>query len=406
MNAKRIVANVLLHGEVVGALRFRGDTQSIAFIPGAGLRGPHAPVLGQQFVDDPMTTRANHILAPPWFSNLLPEGPLRTVVSQAAGTSEDNEFKLLTWLGEDLPGAVAVVGARTDETTEPASWAPPVDETAFKVAIRHSLSGVQLKLSGAWKDRRLTVAGAGALGECIIKLPPTEHPDLAHNEAAMMHWARAAGIEVPPTHLVPLAEVDGIPARFTPAGLTHAYVIERFDRTPDGGRVHVEDFAQILNVRPTAKYDSTLQTVANIVLRTSGVEELKKFIHRLAFCAACGNNDAHLKNWCLIYPDKVTPRLAPAYDFVSTVLLGFSDKTHLPLLGQSEWSRFEIALFDALSRKLKLEPSLLRGQLANSRDQIWDAWQRVRTDLPLTHDAIATIEGRRDRLPMFRSQNS
>ena len=30
------------------------------------------------------------------------------------------------------------------------------------------------------------------------------------------------------------------------------------------------------------------------------------------------NGDAHLKNWSLIYPDAVTPELAPAYDSVFT----------------------------------------------------------------------------------------
>nr|WP_308324597.1 HipA domain-containing protein [Klebsiella pneumoniae] len=31
------------------------------------------------------------------------------------------------------------------------------------------------------------------------------------------------------------------------------------------------------------------------------------------------NGAMHLKNWSLIYPDKRTPQLAPAYDLVSTI---------------------------------------------------------------------------------------
>jgi Uncharacterized protein related to capsule biosynthesis enzymes len=30
------------------------------------------------------------------------------------------------------------------------------------------------------------------------------------------------------------------------------------------------------------------------------------------------NGDAHLKNWSLLYPDKMAPRLSPAYDIVTT----------------------------------------------------------------------------------------
>src|SRR3546814_9033355 len=39
----------------------------------------------------------------------------------------------------------------------------------------------------------------------------------------------------------------------------------------------------------------------------------------LIFNTLIGNADMHLKNWSLIYPNKKTPRLAPAYDFLSTI---------------------------------------------------------------------------------------
>nr|WP_244617037.1 MULTISPECIES: HipA domain-containing protein [unclassified Rhizobium] len=31
------------------------------------------------------------------------------------------------------------------------------------------------------------------------------------------------------------------------------------------------------------------------------------------------NGDMHLKNWSLIYPDRRTPALSPAYDLLSTI---------------------------------------------------------------------------------------
>jgi serine/threonine-protein kinase HipA len=43
-------------------------------------------------------------------------------------------------------------------------------------------------------------------------------------------------------------------------------------------------------------------------------------MRRLAFMVLSGNADAHLKNWALLYPDGVNPRLAPVYDVVSTVV--------------------------------------------------------------------------------------
>jgi hypothetical protein len=45
---------------------------------------------------------------PPFFSNLLPEGPLRTYLAERAAVKAEREFFLLAVLGEDLPGAVTV----------------------------------------------------------------------------------------------------------------------------------------------------------------------------------------------------------------------------------------------------------------------------------------------------------
>ena len=45
---------------------------------------------------------------PPFFSNLLPEGPLRELLIRRAGIRRLDEFALLRALGEDLPGAVRV----------------------------------------------------------------------------------------------------------------------------------------------------------------------------------------------------------------------------------------------------------------------------------------------------------
>ncbi len=55
----------------------------------------------------------------------------------------------------------------------------------------------------------------------------------------------------------------------------------------------------------------------------------------MLFNFAIGNEDAHLKNWSLIYPDRKNPRLAPLYDVVSTVVLpGFTRESALKLGGK------------------------------------------------------------------------
>ena len=45
---------------------------------------------------------------------------------------------------------------------------------------------------------------------------------------------------------------------------------------------------------------------------------IAKLVRRLVVNILIGNGDAHLKNWSVIDQDEVTPRLAPAYDLIST----------------------------------------------------------------------------------------
>lgn len=57
---------------------------------------------------------------PPFFSNLLPEGPLRTYLARRAGVKEVREFFLLLVLGQDLAGAITarpVQGGRQSRET-------------------------------------------------------------------------------------------------------------------------------------------------------------------------------------------------------------------------------------------------------------------------------------------------
>ncbi len=45
-------------------------------------------------------------LLPPFFQNLLPEGPLRARIAEMRGCSENDHFELLAATGKDLPGDV------------------------------------------------------------------------------------------------------------------------------------------------------------------------------------------------------------------------------------------------------------------------------------------------------------
>ena len=98
-----------------------------------------------------------------------------------------------------------------------------------------------------------------------------------------------------------------------------ALAVKRFDRSDDGGAVHVEDFAQVFGVYLEDKYEkANARNIAAVVGAESSEEDVAEFIRRLTFNVLIGNADMHLKNWSLIYPDKHNTALAPAYDFLST----------------------------------------------------------------------------------------
>jgi serine/threonine-protein kinase HipA len=134
-----------------------------------------------------------------------------------------------------------------------------------------------------------------------------------------MRWAQATGIEVPEHMLVPVADLDRLPAVLqTMSG--NALAVRRFDRIEDG-RVHQEDFAQVFDLYPKQKYDQhSYESIASVVLRAAGPDALHAFVDRLVFVVLSGNADAHHKNWSLRYLGGHTAALSPAYDQASTVL--------------------------------------------------------------------------------------
>jgi serine/threonine-protein kinase HipA len=73
-----------------------------------------------------------------------------------------------------------------------------------------------------------------------------------------------------------------------------------------------------------------------------------EFFRRLVFSVLIGNGDMHLKNWSLLYPDRRTPVLSPAYDFVATfpyipndsLALSFGGSRSLSEIGTDQVRRF------------------------------------------------------------------
>ncbi|WP_081187676.1 type II toxin-antitoxin system HipA family toxin [Prescottella equi] len=312
---------VLLNGTQIGYICHRGDVCRLILSENYW-NDPSRSVLGLWFDDNPGQSPKAALRLPTWFSNLLPEGRLREWIAVDRGVSVAREIELLLQVGGDLPGAVQIIedGAESWDSAA-VSVLDDVEEVRKSeeaMAWKFSLAGVGMKFSMLQDGERLTLPARNEIGNWIVKLPDSNHPRVPLNEFSMMTIAKEVGVEVPNFRLVDRSELPNIPRYAWPRDECEAYAIERFDRTPGGGRVHIEDLAQVRGFYPERKYEGAFETVAALIYRNRDTGSLQEFARRLALNLLIGNGDAHLKNWSLIYRDGRNATISPAYDIVST----------------------------------------------------------------------------------------
>ena len=349
--------SVRLHGKHIGIItRLAGDRQLFAF--------------QQHYIDDPQRSTLSLSFkgstgglvtnfrpvgrrVPVFFSNLLPEGPLRDYLAKRAQVNPDREFFLLAVLGADLPGALVVAPLEGDEqSSEPHDALD--DETrdashGGEGPLRFSLAGVQLKFSAVMEaSSGLTIPAGGLGGSWIVKLPSARFKAVPENEFVMLELARRIGISVPENKLIDMASIKGLPEQAHTVE-SMALAVKRFDRLPDGASVHMEDFAQVFGEFPSNKYKfHSYANLAAVLWAEIGEDAVREFVRRLVFTVVIGNADMHLKNWSLLYPDRRTPALSPGYDFVATLpyipndtlALSFGDSRSLSEITPEQMRRF------------------------------------------------------------------
>lgn len=386
---------VRLHEQPIGVLTLLpGDRAFFAFDE-PYLNDADRPVLSQSFFRSSgelvAVTRTTQTRLPAFFSNLLPEGHLRQYLARQGGIKPEREFLLLELLGEDLPGAVRV------QTLPEAPTPPePEEETATgrsgEPTYRFSLAGVQLKFSAiAETAGGLAIPAGGIGGDRIIKLPSQGFAQVPENEWAMLHLAGRISIPVPDTHLVPLNRIAGLPDLGLLSG-DRALAVKRFDRGPDGRRIHIEDFAQVYNLYPDDKYRKvSYANIANMVWTLAGESGLTDFIRRLVFTILIGNGDMHLKNWSLLYADTRTPALAPAYDLVSTIPYMPDDRLALTLGDTKEMQAITLEHFRKLVRKAQVPSHIVLATVKDTVDATLSAWQVHHRHYPLSGEMAERI---------------
>lgn len=386
---------IRLQGRRIGIInRLAGDRHLFSFEQDY-IDNPRRPTLSLSFkgqagglVTNP---RLVNVLLPPFFSNVLPEGHLRTYLAQRADIKPEREFFLLAALGADLPGAITAAALEMEEHV--GEYPAEYEDSQKDSSLHFSLAGIQLKFSAIMESSGgLTIPANGMDGSWIIKLPSNRFPSVTENEFVMLSLAQAIGIHLPQHQLINVNAINGLPED---AGFIEgkALAIKRFDRSPDGKRIHMEDFAQVFGLFPDDKYKKrSYANIASVLWAETGEAGTYEFLRRLIFSVLIGNADMHLKNWSLLYPDARTPVLSPAYDLVSTIpyiqddelALSFGDSRSLSEVSPDQIRRF------ADSARIPVSP--LAQLVLETIERTMTAWSTLEQKEILPSDLRKSID--------------
>jgi serine/threonine-protein kinase HipA len=200
-----------------------------------------------------------------------------------------------------------------------------------------------------------------------------------------MSLAGMVGVDIPEIKLVELDKLDNLPQINLPDE-KQAFAIKRFDREDDQ-RIHMEDFAQILVKYPHEKYTSAnYENIGKVIYDFSGdgLADAQQFARRLLVNILLANGDAHLKNWSFLYPDKVTPRLSPAYDIVTTNVYIENETQYALNLGNTkEWYTVSLAQFQSWAGKAGIPWRIIKPHLDDTMSKARELWPEALKALPM-----------------------
>ena len=325
--------------------------------------------------DEPYGPRA----ARPFFDGLLPERGVREAIARNLKVSDENSFGLLAELGRDSAGAVVLLPEGDPLPAEGSTdWLTEQELENLIARLPMSPLGIsntskiRLSLAGLQRKAVLVRSGGGTFGEPNEIAPSThilkpQYADtpfnyLVYNEAFCMRVAECVGLSVARTELIFVGEAPCL-------------LVERFDRSSAGGtriRLHQEDFCQALGILPGLKYENeggpgfpAIVELVRDVSRRAGADVLA-LIRAIAVNFALGNNDAHARNFALLYGEQGI-QLAPLYDIVSTAVYpDVEDSMAMSIGDQSKAAEVKQSDLRELARRCDLNPT-----------QLLEEWERT-----------------------------
>lgn len=365
--------NVLYHGQKVGELH-QTDTGRLGFVyDNAWLASDNPRAISKSL---PLRTEAfaeRECIG--YFGGLLPEENNRDIIAKNLGITSRNDFAMLREIGGECAGAISLLEQNAGLGPQESQYKhlsqtdlevillklPQTPLLAGTDGIRLSLAGAQNKLA-IFKDGNGFAIPLNEAPSSHILKPDSQHfPKLVENEAYCLRLAAQCGL--------PCAEAEIIDV-----GKQRCLLIKRYDRyVRDDNliRLHQEDFCQALGISSRLKYQNeggpSLEDSFSLLRDASSqpARDLITLFESVIFNYLIGNNDAHGKNFSLLYSpirERFSARLTPLYDLVCTAYFeGLSPKmamkigeTYLPSeVRFKHWEAFWETIGFSKTRALK-----------------------------------------------------
>ncbi len=341
--------------------------------------------------------------ARPFFAGILPEEQPRKIIARILGISNTNDFAMLERIGGECAGAVSLLAEDSIVTdfTQPVYRELTESELIQIVAelpgrplmagsegLRLSLAGVQDKLPGIIRDKKICLPLDNTPSTHILKPEPAHFPGLAANEFFCMTLAHSAGLPVPAIE-------------YRQIGNTPSILVQRYDRRVDEQgniqRLHQEDFCQALGFPPERKYQKeggpSLFDCVSLIRdwSTLPVLDINGFISILIFNVLVGNADAHGKNFSFLYSGKER-RLSPYYDIVSTVAWPNLSRDLAMKIGDCHSiDAFVMADWGEMAKKANLGWPMIRERIEKICTDILKQLDEIHLTIMKYNEAMATL---------------
>lgn len=352
-----------------------------------------------------------------FFAGVLPEQAQREIIARNLGISARNDHAMLEQIGGECAGAVTFMPAgqplpKHDYDYRPLTQGelagiirelPTRPLLAGEKGIRLSLAGAQDKVAVRIEGEKVCLPLGNAPSTHILKPAVARFDGVVFNEALCMNLASAIGL---PAAGVEMRNIDGM----------DYLLVERYDRRhrqqpgkePTVERLHQEDFCQAQGIVPEQKYQkeggpSLKQCFALLRdVSSTPVVDLARLLDAVIYNYLVGNNDAHGKNFSLLYRGigsaDVEVRLAPLYDIVCTVYYPeFHNEMAMKIGNEYSSARVGPKDFERLAEEAGLGKSLVKQRVPELAETVIGALSKFEMANPVAEKVAALIQQRAER---------